>query len=69
MTHVLASEGGYQVFHLGGAEWFWLFFSAGTNVGFTLTAVDTQTGAQRTYTNPDINAAVPVQDTAAFACP
>ncbi|HLX10027.1 MAG TPA: hypothetical protein VKY89_19410 [Thermoanaerobaculia bacterium] len=48
---------------------FWVFFSAGTNVGFTLTAVDTQTGAQRTYTNPDINAAVPVQDTAAFDCP
>jgi len=32
MTHVLASEGGYQVFHLGGAEWFWLFFSAATAV-------------------------------------
>ncbi|MBV8983451.1 MAG: sodium/proton-translocating pyrophosphatase, partial [Acidimicrobiia bacterium] len=32
MTHVLASEGGYQVFHLGGAEWFWLVFSAATAV-------------------------------------
>src|SRR4051812_48199243 len=30
MTHVLAAEGGYQSFHLGGAEWFWLFFSAAT---------------------------------------
>jgi K(+)-stimulated pyrophosphate-energized sodium pump len=30
MTHVLAAEGGYQQFHLGGAEWFWLFFSAAT---------------------------------------
>src|SRR5437016_1520443 len=30
MTHVLASEGGYQAFHLGGTEWFWLIFSAGT---------------------------------------
>ena len=30
MLHVLASEGGYQEFELGGAEWFWLFFSAGT---------------------------------------
>ncbi|HZQ26594.1 MAG TPA: sodium-translocating pyrophosphatase [Acidimicrobiales bacterium] len=41
MTHLLAAEGGYQVFTLGGAEWFWLVFSAGTAVlallvGFTL---------------------------------
>ncbi len=28
MTHVLAAEGGYQSFELGGAEWFWLVFSA-----------------------------------------
>src|SRR5206468_2633338 len=27
-----ASEGGYQTFHLGGAEWFWLVFSAATAV-------------------------------------
>ncbi|MBV8296864.1 MAG: sodium/proton-translocating pyrophosphatase, partial [Acidimicrobiia bacterium] len=32
MTHVLASEGGYQAFHLGAAEWFWLIFSAATAV-------------------------------------
>ena len=32
MTHVLAAEGGYQAFHLGGAEWFWLVFSAATAV-------------------------------------
>src|SRR4051794_800728 len=32
MTHVLASEGGYQAFHLGSAEWFWLFFSAATAI-------------------------------------
>src|SRR2546423_4319135 len=32
MTHVLASEGGYQAFHLGGTELFWLIFSAGTAV-------------------------------------
>jgi len=32
MTHVLAAEGGYQAFHLGGTEWFWLFFSAATAV-------------------------------------
>src|SRR3954469_4286968 len=27
MLHVLAAEGGYQEFTLGGAEWFWLIFS------------------------------------------
>jgi K(+)-stimulated pyrophosphate-energized sodium pump len=32
MTHVLAAEGGYQAFHLGGAEWFWLLFSAATAI-------------------------------------
>ena len=26
----LAAEGGYQVFHLNGEAWFWLFFSAVT---------------------------------------
>ncbi|HEY2330780.1 MAG TPA: sodium-translocating pyrophosphatase, partial [Acidimicrobiales bacterium] len=41
MLHVLASEGGYQAFKLGSAEWFWLFFSAVTAllalaVGFLL---------------------------------
>jgi K(+)-stimulated pyrophosphate-energized sodium pump len=32
MTNLLASEGGWQDFTLGGAEWFWLAFSAGTAV-------------------------------------
>lgn len=32
MTHLLASEGGYQAFELGSTEWFWLIFSAGTAV-------------------------------------
>jgi K(+)-stimulated pyrophosphate-energized sodium pump len=32
MMHLLASEGGWQDFTLGGPEWFWLFFSAGTAV-------------------------------------
>src|SRR5215213_6287369 len=41
MTHVLAAEGGYQGFELGGGEWFWLVFSAATAllaiaVGFVL---------------------------------
>src|SRR2546421_5784589 len=30
MFHVLAAEGGYQEFTLGGAEKFWLAFSGGT---------------------------------------
>src|SRR5687767_6265726 len=30
MISVLAAEGGFQEFTLGGAEWFWLIFSAGT---------------------------------------
>jgi K(+)-stimulated pyrophosphate-energized sodium pump len=30
MNHVLAAEGGFQSFELGGAEWFWLVFSAVT---------------------------------------
>ena len=48
----------------------WLFASAATNVGFTLTVTDTTTGAQRTYTNPDRSPAAPIQDTKAFTtCP
>ena len=48
----------------------WFFGSAGTNVGMTVTLTDTTTGAQKIYTNPDLNPAAPIQDTAAFAtCP
>jgi K(+)-stimulated pyrophosphate-energized sodium pump len=41
MTHLVAAEGGYQAFKLGGTEWFWLVFSAATAilaivVGFAL---------------------------------
>jgi K(+)-stimulated pyrophosphate-energized sodium pump len=32
MTSILATEGGYQSFHLGSAEWFWLIFSAASAV-------------------------------------
>jgi K(+)-stimulated pyrophosphate-energized sodium pump len=32
MTSLFGAEGGYQVFELGGAEWFWLVFSALTAV-------------------------------------
>jgi photosystem II stability/assembly factor-like uncharacterized protein len=31
---------------------FWIFFGALSDVGFELTVTDTQTGAQRTYSNP-----------------
>ncbi|MBL8776499.1 MAG: sodium-translocating pyrophosphatase [Acidimicrobiales bacterium] len=32
LLNVLAAEGGYQEFTLGGAEWFWLWFSAATAI-------------------------------------
>jgi hypothetical protein len=48
---------------------FWVFYSAGTNAGFTVTVSDTNTGHQKFYVNPDLTSAAPVQDTAAIACP
>jgi hypothetical protein len=48
---------------------FWVFGSAGTNVGLSITVRDTSTGAQKVYTNADLQAAQPIQDTTAFACP
>ena len=48
---------------------FWVFYAAGTNVGFTVTVTDTKTGHQVTYTNHDLTAAPPVQDTNALSCP
>ena len=47
---------------------FWVFYSAGTNAGLTTTVTDTVTGATKTYTNPDLTAAAPVQDTSALPC-
>lgn len=47
---------------------FWVFYAAGTNVGFTVTVTDTKTGRSKQYTNPQGTAAPPVQDTAAFPC-
>jgi hypothetical protein len=47
---------------------FWVFASAGTNVGFTLRVRDTQTGAVFTHTNPDLNPAPPIQATSALPC-
>ena len=47
---------------------YWVFASAGTNVGLTITVTDTRTGTVKPYTNPDVQAFPPVQDTAAFPC-
>ena len=47
---------------------FWVFYSATTNVGFTLTVTDTKTASARSYTNTDLTPAPPMQDTASFPC-
>ena len=47
---------------------FWVFLTAGTNVGFTVHVKDTKTSATKDYANTDGTAAVPVQDTGAFPC-
>jgi hypothetical protein len=48
---------------------FWVFLSAGTNVAFTVTVHDTILGDSVSYSNPDLVAALPVQDTSALHCP
>jgi plastocyanin len=49
---------------------YWVFYAATTNVEFTLTVTDTQTGRVKVYFNPLGRPAPPVQDTEAFAtCP
>ncbi len=48
---------------------FWVFYSATTNVGFTVTVTDTATGRQKLYTNADLHPATAEQDTQAFSCP
>jgi hypothetical protein len=47
----------------------WVFFAATTNVEFTLTVTDTETGAMRQYSNALGHPATPVLDTAALPCP
>ncbi len=54
ILNVLAAEGGYQNFTLGGAEWFWLIFSAATALlalavgGFLVRSVlDADTGTDK----------------------
>lgn len=48
---------------------FWVFAGGLTNVLTTITVTDTQTGAMKTYTNPQGTAFAPVQDTSALPCP
>ncbi len=48
---------------------FWVFYSAGTDVGFHVTVKDSKTGHMVSYSNPLHTAAPPVQDTSAFVCP
>ena len=49
---------------------YWVFAAGLTNVLATLTIVDTQTGVQQQYVNPQGTAFAPIQDTAAFStCP
>ncbi len=47
---------------------YWVFYAAGTNVGFTVEVTDTRTGHHQTYVNVDGTAAPPVQDTSALPC-
>ena len=47
---------------------FWVYISAGTNVAYTITVEDTfRANIAKTYTNPDLKPAVPIQDTLALA--
>lgn len=48
---------------------FWVFYSAGTNVGFELSVVDTKASLLWTSRNPDLTLAQPVADLQAFSCP
>ena len=48
---------------------FWVFSAGATSVEVTLTVTDTQTGAVKTYTNPQGRIYRTVTDTNAFACP
>lgn len=45
---------------------FWVFFSATTNVGFSVTVTDTLTGEIQSYSNPVGDIAEPVADVSAF---
>jgi len=54
----------------GPSHHYWVFAGGLTNVRTVITVTDTQTGAQKTYTNPQTTPFQPIQDTSAFAtCP
>ncbi len=48
---------------------YWTFAGGLTNINVILTVTDTQTGAVKTYINPDGIPFEPIQDTGAFVCP
>jgi len=46
----------------------WVFAGGLTDVGVTMTVIDTQGGTSMTYTNPQGTAFLPIQDTGTFGC-
>jgi lysyl endopeptidase len=48
---------------------FWVFGAASTDVGYTITVKDSQTGSVKTYTNPIGTRAAAITDTGGFVCP
>lgn len=55
---------------LPGLEGYWVFYSATTNVDFTVTVTDTLTGKVKQYLNPQGQEAAPALDTSGFTtCP
>lgn len=46
---------------------YWVYISAGTNVGFDVTVFDTDLFVAKIYTNPDLTPAPPIQDATALA--
>jgi hypothetical protein len=47
---------------------YWVFVTAGTNVGLDLRVEDTASGLSWMRSNPDLTPAQPIQDTSAFPC-
>jgi hypothetical protein len=47
---------------------YWVFYSAGTNVGLTVAVTDTVSGRSFVAVNPDRTPVLPVQEVEAFAC-
>ena len=48
---------------------YWVFATAGTDVGHTITVTDVSTGLAKSYGHTDGSPAEPFQDVEAFACP